>query len=191
MQSIKKKLEELGVIFSESYTKGSSFLLSDGTYLNLTDQCSEEVVDNPLPFKNKRTIYHGMIDDFIKKKQILSDEDIKIVKDNNITKGGPRPRFLVFGNERVLRNTDNACTINDGTNYGFENVYIDLPPEMPKGNQLEKLILWLDDRHYNNPINKRRLDVSLEAKVISFNLDIDSTDEIIIEIKKLYINKNE
>ena len=49
MQSIKKKLEELGVIFSESYTKGSSFLLSDGTYLNLTDQCSEEVVDNNNP----------------------------------------------------------------------------------------------------------------------------------------------
>lgn len=175
MRPIKQKLEEHNIKFSESYLKGSSFLLSDGTYCNLIEQ--DELGTN-------KFLAHHMLDRYIVDKNIITQEQRDEIRRENEKR--KRPYFIISLQERILRYTDNAITLNDGSNFGWENCYVDLPNEMPKDKQLEKLILWLDDRHYKNPKNKRRLDVSLEDNVITFNLDNDSTDDIIKEIKKLY-----
>lgn len=171
MSSIKQKLEELDIKFSESYTKGSSFLFSDGSFCNMCDQGGIGIA-------------HHNLDTFIIYNQLITDNEYKEIKEDNQKR--KRPYFIATMQERILRYTDNVCVLNDGSNYNWENCYIDLPPEMPKGKQLEQLTFWIDDRHYKNPVNKRRLDISLESIVKTFNLDQDSTDEIIKEIKKLY-----
>ena len=178
MKSIKNNLIELGIKFSESFTKGSSFLLSDGSYCNLNEQKE----------KFKGYVYHGQLDDFIINNKLLNESDISMVKKNNLIER--RPEYLVIGNQRILRFTDNACTLNDGNHYNWENCYIDLPENMPKDKQLEQLILWIDNLHYNNSM-KRKLDISLKNTVITFDIDKDATDDIIKEIKKLYRERDE
>ena len=178
MKSLKKKLEDLGIKFSESFSKGSSFLLSDGSYINMIEQeqFSRE--------KKNRSVAHHLLDRFIISEKLITDEEYTEI--HRLNKMRKRPYFVIALQERILRFTDNACVLNDGSNYGWENCYVDLPGTMPSGKQLEALIIWLDDRHYNNPPYKRRLDISLDDVLKTFNLDIDSTDDIIKEIKKLY-----
>ena len=182
MNSIKNKLIENQIIFSLQFTKGASFLLPDGSFCNI----NEQIIENDTG-RTEKWWAHYQLDRFITSRAIISEDDAKKIHLDNTA--GKRPSFIISLQERILRYTDNACVLNDGSNYEWENCYIDLPPEIPKDKQLEKLILWLDDRHYYNPANKRRLDVSLNSEIKTFNLNQDSTDDIIKEIRKLY-NKN-
>lgn len=170
---LKQKLEELGFKFSDTYGSSSGYLLEDGSFLNLQYQ-------EPLGTRDR--CYHGMLDRFIQRNNLVDNYD----KYKNSIPLRQRPRFLAPGNDRILKYTDNACTINDGSAFLCEGVFIDLPPVMPKGKQLEQLILWIDYLHYRANIGKNHLDVSLEDEVRHFHLDEDSTDDIIKEIKRMY-----
>ena len=169
---LKQKLEELGFEFLDTYKTSAGYLLEDGTFLNLQNQ-------KVLGTGNKAC--HGMLDAYIQNNNLIKDFD----QYKNYNKSF-RPKFIAWGNIRILRYTDNACTLNDGSAFITEGVFIDLPPKMPEGKQLEQLILWIDNLHYRKAFNKRHLDVSLENEVKHFELDQDSTDDIIKEIKKMY-----
>ena len=169
---LKQKLEELGFKFSDTYGASSGYLLEDGSFLNLQYQ---------EPLHSTDRVYHGMLDRYIQRNNLIENLD----KINYKSTPGKRPRFLAPGNDRLLRYTDNACTLNNGAAFMCEGVFIDLPPVMPKGKQLEQLTLWIDNLHYANN-HKNHLDVSLEDEIRHFHLDEDSTDDIIKEIKKLY-----
>ena len=175
MESLKKKLEDLGIQFTNSYTRGSSYILSDGTFCNLAIQ------EN---FSQQRVVAHHVLDRFINDNKLITEEERAQIKEFNDSKG--RPYFIIALQERILKYTDGACVINDGTNFNWENCFVDLPEEMPKGKQLDTLIMWLDEMHYKNPSNKRRLEIGLDKKFKTFNLDEDSTDDMIKEIKRLY-----
>lgn len=167
---LKQKLEELGFKFSDTYGASSGYLLEDGSFLNLQFQ---------EPLHTRDRCYHGMLDNYIKKNNLVDNYE------SYLTHLGPkRPRFLAPGNDRILKYTDNACTLNDGKAFICEGVFIDLPPKLPKGKQLEQLTLWIDNLIYKN--EKRHLDISLEEKLLHFELDETTTDDIIKEIKKLY-----
>lgn len=169
---LKQKLEELGFKFSDTYGASSGYLLEDGSFLNLQFQ---------EPLHTRDRCYHGMLDNYIRKNNLVDNYE------SYLTHLGPkRPRFLAPGNDRILKYTDNACTLNDGKAFICEGVFIDLPPKMPEGKQLDQLILWIDNLHYKSYFNKKHLDVSLENEVRHFNLDEYSTDDIIKEIKILY-----
>ena len=168
---LKQKLEELGFKFSDTYTASSGYLLKDGSFLNIQYQ---------EPLQAREHVYHGMLDRYIQRNNLIEDYDQYIQHF-----GRSRPHFIAPGNDRILRYTDNACTLNDGSAFMCEGVFIDLPPKMPEGKQLEQLILWIDNLHYMNR-TKRHLDVSLETDVKHFQLDEDSTDDIIKEIRKMY-----
>ena len=170
---LKQKLEELGFKFTDNYGASSGYLLEDGSFLNLQYQ---------EPLHTNDRVYHGMLDRYIQRNNLIENLD----KINYKSTPGQRPRFLAPGNDRLLRYTDNACTLNDGAGFMCEGVFIDLPPKMPTGKQLEQLILWIDYLHYNNRYGKKHLDISLEDEVRHFCIDEDSTDDIIKEIKKLY-----
>ena len=171
MESIKQKLIDLGFKFDDSYSTGSSYLLNDGTFLNLKD-C-----------KNYSFPFHGSFDKFIIRKNIISEEDVHLLNDIKGKTG--KPWYVPWGYERVLRYTDNAIAMNDGEYRKFDNCFVDLPPNEISNKQIEKLTLMLDALHYNN-VSKRKLDVGLDDNLMTFNLDEDSTDDIIKAIKKLY-----
>ena len=172
---LKQKLEELGFKFSEVPGKSSSYLLEDGSFLNLQYQ---------EPLNTRDRVYHGMLDRYIQRNNLIDKEKIDKIKNHFSAK--LRPRFLAPGNDRILKYTDNACTINDGSAFLCEGVFCDLPPKCPTGKQLEQLTLWIDYLHYNDRYGKKHFDVSLETEVRHFQLCEDSTDDIIKEIKKLY-----
>ena len=166
---LKQKLEELGFKFSDTYIGSSGYLLEDGSFLNLQYQ---------EPLQTRDRVYHAMLDRYIQRNNLIENYKLSYsIKQ--------RPHFIAPGNDRILRYTDNACTLNDGSAFMCEGVFIDLPPKMPEGKQLEQLILWIDNLHYMNR-TKRHLDVSLETDVKHFQLDEDSTDDIIKEIRKMY-----
>ena len=125
---LKNKLEELGFKFSEVYTASSSYLLADGSFFNLQYQ---------KPLGTNERAYHGMLDRYIQRNNLIDNYD----KYKQLSPNNKRPRFLAPGNDRILRYTDNACTLNDGSAFMCEGVFIDLPPKMPEGKQLEQLIL--------------------------------------------------
>ena len=97
--SLKTTLRQLGVVFSDSFSCGSSYLLDDGSFINLEQQ------DPPLS-------YHGAFDSFLLRKGISIQEYMRKNRDFH-----NRPFFMAPSNVRVLRFTDNAVVLNDGMRY--------------------------------------------------------------------------
>ena len=178
--SIKKKLENIGLKFSESYIKGSSFLFPDGSWLNCYEQDDKWLL-----------MSHYRLDLIILQSCLLDEEEARKLIELNAKIDGetPRPRFLAM-QHRLIKYTDNVCVINNGAQFYIDGNFIDLPQEMPSGKQLEQLIIYLDNIIYTNPVHKRVLDVSLNNEVVSFNLDEVIAEDIIKEIRKLYARQN-
>lgn len=174
MQKLKDKLLKVDVIFSDTFEKGASYLLEDGTFLNIWNQNIEDLTSNSP---------HVVLDRFIRNKNLLSTEDIETISKSNLSL-----RRMPL-QERILRYTDNACTLQDGTKWAWEEKYIDLPEIQPRGKQLEQLTFYIDYLHYYLP-NKKRIHIYLGLKVKTFNIDDDTTDEIIKEMKKMYVERD-
>lgn len=174
MQKLKDKLLKVGVIFSDTFEKGASFLLEDGTFLNIWNQNIEDLTSNSP---------HVVLDRFIRNKKLIDDEDANCIYQEN-----KKIKRQIL-QERILRYTDNACTLQDGTKWLWEEKYIDLPEIQPKGKQLEQLTLYIDYLHYYLT-NKKRIHIYLGLKVKTFNIDDDTTDEIIKEMKKMYVERD-
>ena len=160
--SLKEKLINLGLDVSKAYKKGSSFLLSDGSFLNAS------------------TLNHFYVDAQIIENNLISSELNNLIQLKTSFNNHKKLHFY----ERILKYTDNACVLQSGDNMNWEWPYIDLPPEPLTNIQYEKLTEYIDWLHYNS--QKRRFDVSLDLELLEFNLDKDSTDDIIKEIKNLY-----
>ena len=180
MQRLEEKLKELGFKFTNKYTSSSSYIMQDGSFLNLNEQYDILYKFN----KTYRNNYHGQLDKFIKINKLLSDEDfnkldeiqLEDVKNNHYY-------YIAKSNCRYLKFSDNAITINAGTGH-WENCYIDLPYANLSSKQYESLTTWLDELVYTN--NKRNLAISLDSKFKEFNLDDVIVDDIIKEIKRMY-----
>ena len=73
----------------------------------------------------------------------------------------------------------------------MDNCYLSLPPEKLSNKQLDALTLYIDNLYYNSKDylhynSKKPLYVDLDEDFREFNLDEDSTDDIIKEIKRMY-----
>ena len=123
---LKQKLEELGFIFSNSYSTSSAYLLEDGSFLNLQYQ---------KPLKNNNQAYHLQLDNYIKKNNLIDP-----ILYNEYLQDNPKIKPFRGGN-RILLYTDNACVLNDGEFAFFESFFLELPPKMPAEKQLEQLII--------------------------------------------------
>jgi len=182
LKPVRQALENSKFTFSDNYATGCSFLFPDGKYLNLVennDRIKEIIGDRgPVPA-------HHLLDRCINKLRLVSEEDEEVIREYNNT--FEKPMYQICLQQRIVEHTDQAIVLNDGTNFHWENSYIDLPvtgnitPE-----QLNKLTLWID-----NVVGgiQSRLDVGYGTNIKSYQLkgyDSTTTDEIIKDIKRLY-----
>ena len=169
MSSLKSELEKLNINFSDQWEAGPSYLFPDGSFLNI------------IIFKKSNTsINHEYADSFINSHNLIEES----LKDELLQKELNNLDKKLHFKERILKHTDNACVLQSGDELAWEWPYVDLPLEPLTNAQYEKLTEYIDWLHYNSP--KRRFDVSLDIDLLEFDLDKDSTDSIIKEIKKLY-----
>lgn len=171
---LKKQLIEKGIVFSNTFNLGASFLFGDGSFLNVKEQDSKLTL---IPCS-----CHSTIDKFIIDNKLLSEEVIDEYRKKHYNQNSPF--YITSNNHRMLRYTDNVVILNNALAFKFENCFIDLPPNDLTKEQYDALTLWLDDVHYKGP--REKISVSLEETYTSYNLKEYTTDDIIKEIKKLY-----
>lgn len=182
LKPIRQALENSKFTFSDNYAIGCSFLFPDGKYLNLTENNNrmKELLGDRGP-----VAAHHLLDRCIDKLQLITEEDEVIINEYNDTLEKPVCQKSL--QQRIVEHTDRAIVLNDGTNFRWENSYIDLPVT---GNitseQLNKLTLWID-----NVVGgvQSRLDVGHGNNIKSYQLKGctgTTTDEIIKDIKRLY-----
>lgn len=177
---LRDKLEEAGIVFSDDYSRGSGFLFPDGKFLCMTNQTD--------PFFKRNIVAHHIMDDYIATKGMMSMEDYRNVKEFNNIKDCPA--FQLAMQTRVLEHTDGAITLNDGTNYNWENCYLELPPLKPvTQQQYDALLRWLDDRIICG--DRVKLDVGMGVRQISIEFKNGMiSEDIIKEIKRFAIGKD-
>ena len=179
--SIKNKLQEYGLKFSTKFERGASYLLSDGTFLNLAEQ-DETVLYSKTRFSFEKVIAHHVLDNLIIRSNLVDHSLLdKIYEERSLT---PLPKFIYLENIGILKYTDNAIILNNAINYKFENCYIDLPPKPLNSKQSKSLLLFLDNLYYNKKTN---LEVSLNGKVYNLDLTNSVSEDIVLEIKRIYI----
>lgn len=110
-----KKLKDLGFKFSSSFSKGASYIMPDGKFLNIEE--NRDVLD----LEPGDISCHPQLDVFVLEKGLI-----------------PKNSLI----NRVLCETDNAIRLNDGTNLSNE-VIIGLPKNKPTEDQYKSLINWL------------------------------------------------
>jgi hypothetical protein len=177
---LRDKLEEAGIVFSDDYARGSGFLFPDGKFLCMVNQTD--------PFFERSVVAHHIMDDYIADKGMLGWDDYRNVQEFNHIK--PQPKFQIALQTRVLEHTDGAITLNDGTNYNWENCYIDLPPLKPVSQQqYDALLRWLDDKILSG--TRTRLDVGMGVRQTSIEFKEGMiSEDIIKEIKRFAIGKD-
>ena len=180
LTSIRHKLEEAGFEFTDNFFRGSGFLFPDGMYLNLASDVNRSALDT----YKVGCVAHHHLDSYIKDHGLISaDEYNRIIEYNHTLK---KPYFICALQDRIVEHTDNAIVVNDGTNYIWENCYIDLNVfERPTEAQLKQLEMWIDNVIYSQA---PKLDIGFGEHITSYEIGDEgyTTDEIIKEIKKLY-----
>lgn len=183
IQPIRDELEKRNFKFTDESFKGAGYLFPDGKYLNLSSKENRSALDDGGSCVG--IIAHHQLDRYIINHKLISDEAEHRIYTYNQTLN--KPYFICVLQERLVEHTDGAIVLNDGTNYKWENCYIDLPVEhRPTVEQLNKLTLWIDDIIYSKT---PRLDVGFGPDVTTYMLDTDEhpvTEDIIRNIKKLY-----
>lgn len=180
---LRGKLEEIGFEFTEDFYKGSMFLFPDGKYLNLASDTNRQALTH---FQGCiGCVAHHNLDSFIVSEHIISlEEEHDIREYSNSLK---KPFFICLLQERIVEHTDGAIVLNDGTNYKWENCYIDLPVEKrPTTAQFNKLTLWVDNLIYTH---QPRLNIGFGDELLQYDFrheECPTTDEIIKDIKRLY-----
>lgn len=179
---IRHKLEEAGFEFTDDYFRGSGFLFPDGKYLNLASDTNRSALNE---FASRvGCVAHHQLDRYIKDHGLVPQAELEgIIGYNHTLK---KPYFICALQDRIVEHTDNAIVVNDGTNYRWENCYIDLNVfARPTEAQFKKLELWIDNIIYSQA---PKLDIGFGAAVTSYRIGDEgfTTDEIIKEIKKLY-----
>jgi len=182
LQPIQEALEKSGFIFENVSSHGSSYIFPDGRYLNLAN--NEEKITELLGNRG-HVMAHHLLDRCISKLNLISEENMDLIRDYNDTLDKPHIKIIL--QQRVAEHTDKAIVLNDGTNFGWENSYIDLPVTgKPTTEQLNTLTLWVDGVMASS---QEQLDVGYGSKVTSYRIKEDNhpmTDDIIKNIKKIY-----
>ena len=182
LKPLQSSLESSGFIFSDNQAPGCSFLFPDGRYLNLRENRDRitEIEGDRGP-----VMAHHLLDRCMCRLRIVSEDDEHLISE--YTDNLDKPCYKKALQRRIVEHTDNAIVLNDGTNFNWENSYIDLPVrDKPTTAQLNKLTLWIDNVIYGT---QTKLDVGYGDKVISYNFEEENhptTDDIIKDIKKIY-----
>lgn len=168
---IYEKLLELGFKFTKNPPKGSTMLFPNGDFLDLYE--NRELLG--LKTKREQLIHHDL-EDLLLKKGICSYKDCA----ERLTTPGC--------NKKLFISTDNAIYMQDGTNWYFENCYLELPKERITEEQEKSLLLWLDNLFYNVKLKNKELQVVKDKRIIYFNYNDKEfiSEDIIKKIKMLY-----
>lgn len=179
---IRHKLEEAGFEFTDTYFRGSGFLFPDGKYLNLASDTNRSALKE---FVGKvGCVAHHQLDRYIRDHNLISQDEYDEIRGYNLTL--KKPYFICALQDRIVEHTDNAIVVNDGTNYRWENCYIDLNVfARPTEAQFKQLEMWIDNIIYSQA---PKLDIGFGEHITSYEIGDEgyTTDEIIKEIKKLY-----
>lgn len=156
---IYEKLIEKELIFVNIPPVGSSYIMSDGKFLDLKNNAIQNKMEN-CPSNSKPN--HVLLDGYILS-QINNELEHK---------------------HDILKHTDNGVKLNDGTMYEFEKPYVDLPSNNLTTEQYASLELWL-----TNVLTKTELiyvGFNNNRHYKTFYTENATAKQIIKEIKKLY-----
>ena len=170
-----EKLKELGIKVTKNIPKGSTILFPDGYFLDLyenRDKIIQSTRHHLIHFDIERFILENKLFDYVQ-----------------YAEKAPERMFKLPGcNKKILLVSDNAIYLQDGTNWDFENCYIELPKEKLTEAQEKALLLWLDNLRYTTKLKNGELQVVKEAKVLYFDLYDTNliAEDILKKIKMLY-----
>lgn len=176
---LRGELEAKGFTFMDDCGNGAAFLFPDGKYLCLARQKE---------FDDCTVKAHHMLDNYIYGNALIElDKYKKICEFNDIK---DVPAFIRSLQTRIVEHTDGAITLNDGTNYDWENCYVDLPPlKDVTESQYSALLRWLDKLILNG--RNTRLDISRGVRRSSIPLEKDMiAEDVIKEIKRFVAGKD-